>query len=126
MKVVFFNNEKKIVNQIDHLKNVKAYGFDEVMWENGGFADFRERYIILEDDEQFEHVPKEKYIQQYKEQAIMEMAKGIERNRVFFLANGILSEKENEFLKDKETIFSLESEEDLMIELNKILPKYKA
>jgi len=126
MKIVFFNNDKKIVNKIENLKDVKNYGFHEVIWKNGGYADFGERYIILEDDEQFEHLSKEKFIQQYKEQAIVEMAKEIERNRVFFIANGILSEKENEFAKDKENINSLESEEDLMIELDKILSKYKA
>jgi hypothetical protein len=126
MKIIFFNNDKKIINEIEHLKDVKNYGFHEVVWKNGGYADFGERYIILEDNEQFEHLSKEKFIQQYKEQAIVELAKEIERNRVFFIANGILSEKENEFSKHKEKIISLESEEELMIEFDKILSNYKA
>ena len=125
MNIVFFNYDKQITNEFELIINPIQYGLHEVLWEDGGYSDFSDRYVILEENADFSTLSDEEFLQQYKEQAIMELAKLIERNRVFFLANGTLQEKETEFVNDKTLINSFTTEEELDLNLQQILPKYK-
>lgn len=125
MKIIFFNNERKITNEINRLSNPISYGFNEILWKNGGYADFTDRYVIINEEQDFKTLEENEILKQYKEQAKIEIAKLIEKNRVFFLANGTLSEKESDFIKYKETIDNAITEEELSIALEEILPKYK-
>ena len=125
MKIIFFNNEKQITNELRMIHNPMSYGFNEVMWDNGGYADISERYVIVNEDELFENISQEEFLRQYKEQAKVEIAKQLERNRVFYIANGTLSEKETMTTTDITTIDNILSEDELTLALEEILPKYK-
>jgi hypothetical protein len=125
MKLIFFNNERKVTNEINMIINPLAYGFNEIMWDNGGYADFSDRYVIVDENVRFENVSEEEIFKQYKNQAKIEIAKQLEKNRIFSMASGTFAEKEAEFSKDNERINNANSEEELSIILEEILPKYK-
>jgi hypothetical protein len=125
MKIIFFNNNKQVTNELRMIHNPMSYGFNEVMWDNGGYADITERYVIVDEEVIFEDVSDEEFLKQYKEQAKVEIAKQLERNRVFYIANGTLSEKEEMTATDITTIENIISEDELTLALEEILPKYK-
>jgi hypothetical protein len=118
MKIIFFNDEKYVTETLENVDNPMFYGINEVRWNEGGASFFTDNYLILEDDVKFEDVTDEEFLRQYKEQAKFELAKVLERDRVSYMVNGTLAEKEQQFVEDKARIDSLLTIEEVILFLN--------
>jgi hypothetical protein len=113
MKIIFFNRNKEITSILEQVENPVPYGLGEVRWEMGGHTVFEGNYIILEDTVNFSEVTDEEFLRQYKEQAKYDLAKKLEEKRVYYMVQGNLAEKEQQFVEDKATIDSKTSVEEI-------------
>jgi hypothetical protein len=122
MKIVYFNNEKRLLRALEKVENPVFYGLHEIRWNNGGDAisEDTEFYLILEDDVEFESVTEEEFLRQFKEQAKFELAKILERNKLYYMAGGTLDEKQIEFISDKTKIENMTTIEEIKIFMNEI------
>jgi hypothetical protein len=122
MKIIYFNNERKVLRTLEHVLNPVFYGLHEIRWDDGGDAlsEDNEFYLIVEDDVDFKTIAEEEFVRQYKEQAKFELVKRLERNRMFYLVEDNYDEKVEEFKIDKETIESKTSIEELKIFMNEV------
>lgn len=104
MKIVFFNDTRQVISVLEKVINPTPYGINEVRWQDGGYSFLQNNYLILEDDIIFEEVLEEEFLRQFKEQAKFDLAKELEANRVTYMVNGTLTEKEEQYNNDKATI----------------------
>lgn len=120
MKIVFFNNERELIEILEDVTNPQPYGLDEVRWEGGGYSFLENNYLILEDSVDFSTVTEDIFIIQFKEQAKFSLAKILEANRINYMVAGIITEKEQQFNDDKLTIDSKSSLEELEVFMNEV------
>jgi hypothetical protein len=115
VKIIFFNEDRKVTDTLEKVINPVFYGINEIRWEDGGASLFPDNYLILEDEVNFEDVTEEEFLRQYKEQAKFEIAKILEMNRVAYMVNGNLAEKEQQFEEDKVSIDLKETIEEVKL-----------
>jgi hypothetical protein len=117
MKIVYFNNERRLLRTLEKVENPLIYGLHEIRWNNGGDAisEDIEFYLILEDNVEFESVTEEEFLRQFKEQAKFELAKRLERNKLYYMVDGTLEEKQTDFNFDKVTIDGKPTVEEIKI-----------
>lgn len=120
MKIVFFNNERELIEILEDVNNPQPYGLDEVTWEGGGYSFLENNYLILEDTVDFSTITEDIFVTQFKEQAKFSLAKILEANRINYMVAGIITEKEQQFNDDKLAIDSKNSLEELEVFMNEV------
>lgn len=118
MKIIFYEDDtKKVKEVLEKVENPIPYGLDEIRWKDGGHSLFSSNYVIVNDDVNFEDITEEEFLRQFKEQAKFELAKVLEVNRVKYMVDGTLTEKEERFASDKALIDGKTSIEDVRLYL---------
>lgn len=115
MKVIYFDENRNITKVLEKVNNPQFYGLHEVRWENGGDTFFSDYYIVLEDEVEFEAVTEEEFLRQFKEQAKFDLVRNLESNRLHFMVNKTLSEKEQEFVSDMQRIDEMLTIEEIKL-----------
>jgi hypothetical protein len=118
MKLILFNDNKKVVEILEFLKDVKSYGLDEVTWHLGGMGEIKDNYVIVADEINFADVTDAEILIQYKEQVIYSMAKEIEKHRVDFMVFGTLTNAMNDFEEKKAIVLNATTREEIEIAFN--------
>jgi hypothetical protein len=122
MKIIYFSNDRKVLRTLEKVTNPVNFGLHEIRWQNGGdaLAEDSTFYVIVEDGVVFEEITEEEFLRQYKEQAKFELAKRLEKNKLFYMVDGTTETRQSEFLTDKERIESLTSVEDIKLFMTEV------
>lgn len=114
MKLIIFNDEHEIIDELKDLQDPEIYGRDEIRWVNGGVSGINHNYVIVEDDQNLEDLNEDEILEQYKFQNKMELAREFDRNRVLNFAKGIEEEQKAKFSEDIEAINNRKSKQEII------------